>query len=107
MTTMPSFLVYPLSFRSPLHVGKRGVGLEATRSYVPADTLFSALCVAWRELYGASDLCGQLLEPFSAGRGPFFLTSAFPQAAGVRFFPRPLLYHQVRQLTARTKLSSV
>src|SRR6516162_2389568 len=93
---MASFLAYSLSFRSPLHVGRRGVGLEATRSHVPADTLFSALCVAWRELYGAEDLCGRLLDRFTAGQGPFFLTSAFPLAAGVRFYPRPLLHHRVR-----------
>jgi CRISPR-associated protein Csm4 len=88
---MPSFPTYSLSFRSPLHIGRRGVGLEATRTHVPADTLFSALCSAWRELYGVEDLQAKVLDRFIAGQGPFFLTSAFPAAAGVRFYPRPLL----------------
>jgi CRISPR-associated protein Csm4 len=79
------------------------VGLEATRTYIPADTLFSALCMAWRELYGAEDLSGQLLDRFTAGQAPFFLTSAFPLAAGVRFYPRPLLQGLVRPAEGEEK----
>jgi CRISPR-associated protein Csm4 len=84
---------YILTFRSPLHVGERGVGLETARTHVPADTLFSALCSAWRVLYGVEALYRDVLDWFLAGDGsePFFLTSAFPWGSSVRFFPRPLL----------------
>jgi CRISPR-associated protein Csm4 len=99
---MPSFLACPLRFRSPLHVGRRGVGLEATRAYVPADTLFSALCSVWRELYGAEHLRTEVLDRFNAGRGPFYLTSAFPTAAGARFYPKPLVRRQL-QLAAQAE----
>ncbi len=81
--------LYHLRFRSPLHIGERGVGLEETRAYVPADTLFSAISTAWRWLYGTSSLEQQLLEPFIAEQPPFLLTSAFPFAGDVRFYPKP------------------
>jgi CRISPR-associated protein Csm4 len=90
---MPSFLTYRLIFRAPLHIGERGVGLEVTRTHVPADTLFSALCSAWRELYGVEGLRNDILDWFTdvdGGSEPFVLSSAFPCAAGVRFFPKPL-----------------
>ncbi len=81
--------LYRLRFRSPLHIGERGVGLEETREYLPADTLFSAICTAWRWLYGEQSLTHQLLDPFVAGSPSFLLTSAFPFAGDVLFFPRP------------------
>jgi CRISPR-associated protein Csm4 len=90
---MPLFSSYRLHFRSPLHIGERGVGLEETRTHVPADTLFSALCSMWRELYGVEALCEDVLDWFTedaGGNEPFFLSSAFPFAGSVRFFPRPL-----------------
>jgi CRISPR-associated protein Csm4 len=84
---------YTLTFRSPLHIGDRGVGLEATRTHVSADTLFSALCSAWRTIYGIEGLYRDVLDWFleEGGNEPFFLSSAFPWAGCVRFFPRPLL----------------
>jgi hypothetical protein len=90
---MPAFSTYRLTFRSPLHIGERGVGLEATRTYVSADTLFSALCSMWRELYGVDALRGDVLDWFTEDEGgnePFFLSSAFPFAGSVRLFPKPL-----------------
>jgi CRISPR-associated protein Csm4 len=90
---MPVFSSYYLRFRSPLHIGERGVGLEETRIHVPADTLFSALCVMWRELYGVEALHADVLDWFTEDEGgsePFFLSSAFPLAGGVRLFPKPL-----------------
>ncbi|MBL8188518.1 MAG: type III-A CRISPR-associated RAMP protein Csm4 [Acidobacteria bacterium] len=81
---------YSLGFRAPLHIGERGVGLEESRTFAPADTLFSALCTMWRELYGVPEL-EKLLQDFQTGTSPFLLTSAFPYAGTVRFFPRPML----------------
>jgi CRISPR-associated protein Csm4 len=91
---MPPFSTYRLTFRAPLHIGERGVGLEVTRTHVPADTLFSALCSVWRELYGVNGLRNDLLDWFTEAEGgnePFVLSSAFPFAGGVRFFPKPLM----------------
>src|SRR5262249_7523931 len=90
---MPVFSSYHLNFRSPLHIGERGVGLEETRIHVPADTLFSALCSMWRELYSVEALREDVLDWFTEDEGgsePFFLSSAFPYVDGVRFFPKPL-----------------
>lgn len=82
--------VYHLQFRSPLRIGERGVGLEATRNDIPADTLFSAICSAWRLLYGATSLENDLLKSFQqAATVPFLITSAFPFAGDVRFYPKP------------------
>ena len=49
---MSKHVTYHLNFRSPLHLGRRGVGLEATEISIPADTLFSAICQTWRTFYG-------------------------------------------------------
>lgn len=65
--------------------------MEATKTYIPADTLFSAICSAWRLLYDANSLQVELLQPFSASESvPFLISSAFPFAGGVRFYPKPL-----------------
>ena len=65
---MASIFAYPLRLRSPLHVGERGVGLEAARHFVPADTLFSALCSVWRLLYGVDALGRDVLARSSTER---------------------------------------
>ena len=44
----------------------------------------------WRELYGVTEL-EKLLQAFQTDTPPFLLTSAFPYAGKVRFFPRPLV----------------
>lgn len=87
---MATTIGYHLTFRAPLHIGERGVGLEESRTFASADTLFSAVCMMWRELYGVAEL-ETLLRAFQTDAPPFLLTSAFPFAGTVRFFPRPLL----------------
>lgn len=82
-------LCISLALKGPLHIGHFiGVDREAVEEWVPADTLFGALVNAWA-------LTGQdveaLLKGFKAGDPPFLLTSAFPQAGAVRFYPRPWL----------------
>jgi CRISPR-associated protein Csm4 len=73
----------------PLHVGQFiGVGREAALEWVPADTLFGAIVSAWAELGLAVP---ELLAGFHDGDPPFLLTSAFPRAGTVRFYPRPWL----------------
>ena len=86
---MSKHVTYHLNFRSPLHLGRRGVGLEETEISIPADTLFSAICQTWRTFYGEESLT-DFLAQYETGE-PFLLTSAFPFAGDIRFFPKPLI----------------
>jgi len=85
---MPTLIPYSLAFRGGLHVGTRGVNLEESGAVLPADTLFAALLHAWRR---AGRDVEALTAPFVAAPPdpPFLLTSAFPYAGGVRFYPMP------------------
>ena len=91
---MPNLTEYRLIFRSGFHVGMRGVDLEESAVYLPSDTLFAALVDAHRRAGGDPDA---LLASFPRLQGeevvdgdpPFRLTSAFPFAGAVRFFPMP------------------
>lgn len=96
---MARYTAYHLAFRSPLHVGERGVGLEVARTHLPADTLFSAVCSVWRLFSGEDSLCLDFLRKYDGtgpdgartdNRVPMLLSSAFPFAGQVRFFPKPL-----------------
>ncbi len=84
---MPELHPYHLRFPGGLHLGTRGVNLEEAGVQLPADTLFSALVVSWL-LQGQDP--GAFAAPFLAGDPPFLLTSAFPFAGGVRFYPMPV-----------------
>ena len=86
---MSNRVTYHLNFRSPLHLGRRGVGLEKTEISIPADTLFSAICQTWRTFYGEEHLT-DFLAQYETGE-PFLLTSAFPFVDDIRFFPKPLI----------------
>jgi len=80
--------------RGAFHLGERGIGYEETAEWIHADTLFGALCAAWVVLYGEDALTADLLPPRPVPREwtpPFVLSSAFPYAGSVRFFPAPLL----------------
>ena len=83
---MPQLATYDLEFHSGLHLGTRGLNLEESSPYVPADTLFSSLVHAWRYTGGdAAAWCSAFLaDP------PFLITSAFPRAGQVRFYPMPV-----------------
>lgn len=93
---MPERACYQLAARSPFHFGERGVGIEEASLVLHSDTLFSALCLTLREL-------GQDLDKFlgqfprltskglEGGPPPLRLSSAYPYAGSVLFFPRPML----------------
>ena len=83
---MSNRVTYYLSFRSPLHLGRRGIGLEETEIWIPADTLFSAICQTWRTFYGEESLTDFLTQYETAE--PFLLTSTFPFVGDIRFFPQ-------------------
>lgn len=84
---MPLLQPIALSFLHGLHVGTRGVNLDEAGIYLPSDTLFSALVDTWRRMGGAVE---DWMAPFIAGTPPFLLTSAFPYAGKVRFYPVPV-----------------
>lgn len=100
---MAEWVGYRLAARSPFHIGERGVGIEETSVMLHSDTLFSALCLILRELGEDLDallgcfprLLVQENSPPRCWPGqeppPFRLSSAFPYAGDVHFFPRPML----------------
>ena len=102
---MSKHVTYYLNFRSPLHLGRRGVGLEETEISIPADTLFSAICQTWRTFYGEESLT-DFLAQYETDE-PFLLTSAFPFAGDSRFFPKPLIDLDVNADDDRKKLKKV
>lgn len=94
---MAAMKLFKLAPRTAFHFGQRGVGVEGTQVFCHADTLFSALCLTLRELDpGGSAALTALVEQFPrqghpTGPPPFRLTSAFPYAGDVLFFPKPLV----------------
>ncbi len=81
---------YRLTLHSALHQGVQGFAREGAALTVPSDTLFSALVVGWAHVGVDVDAC---LAPYLAGEPPLRVTSTFPYAGDVRFYPRPLLRH--------------
>ena len=97
---MPTYTVYRLTFKKQFHLGRASgaaqagsLGLEKTECYIPADVLFSAICEMWRQFYDAKSLTA-FLDRYTQGDKalPFMLTSAFPFAGDVYFFPKPLTF---------------
>lgn len=98
---MRTYTVYRLTFKSQLHLGRvtgpaqaGSLGLENTETYIPADTLFSAICQMWTTFYDPESLT-DFLNRYTeeSTKLPFTLTSAFPFANNVYFFPKPLIFH--------------
>ena len=101
---MGTYTVYRLTFKTQLHLGRASgpaqegsLGLEKTEIYVPADTLFSAICQTWTTFYDAESLTA-FLDGYTEDRSvlPFMLTSAFPFAGDIYLFPKPLHYRPVK-----------
>lgn len=84
---MAELTVYRLTFRSGFHIGVRGVNLEESGIYIPSTTLFAAMFDASLRAGGDPE---RLAKPFVEGDPPFLLTSAFPYAGEVYFFPMPV-----------------
>lgn len=97
---MEDYTVYRLKFKTQLHLGRAtgaaqtgSLGLEKTETYISADTLFSAICQTWSTFYDTASLT-DFLKPYTEQSPtlPFMLTSAFPYADNVYFFPIPLTF---------------
>jgi CRISPR-associated protein Csm4 len=83
---MPQLKIYHLTFPRGLHIGRGGVeSVEDSLEYVPSDTLFAALLDTWRHM-------GKDLDSLVSNKGKpaLLLTSAFPFAGKVRFYPKPI-----------------
>ncbi|MEA3408139.1 MAG: type III-A CRISPR-associated RAMP protein Csm4 [Chloroflexota bacterium] len=83
---MPEITYYHLAPKAALHIGARGMEQEETLSYVPSDTLFSALFVSWL-LRGSPEVWSDAFS--NPQETPFLLTSAYPRVGEVRFYPMP------------------
>ena len=86
---------YHLQFRTGVHLGRPGhsldpqnVDLETSETWIPADTLFSAICQTWAQFYDSQDL-SRFLDRFQQESPPLLLTSAFPFVGQQRLFPKP------------------
>jgi len=74
---------------SYFHFGEQGLGQEETRAFWSSDSLFSALVARLAILQGGQAV-DDWMRPFLSGSPPLLLTSLFPFAGDVRFFPIPL-----------------
>ena len=68
---------YRLRPLDAVHIGRRGVGLEATDGVFHSDALFNALCYAALDA-GGEDGLYRFLAPFLAGEPPFLIGSTLP-----------------------------
>lgn len=86
---MPTLIPYALTFRGGLRLGLRDVDPAKSGQMIPSDTLFAALTDCVRR--SGADV-NAWLAPFTASppAPPFLLTSAFPFAGQVRFYPMPV-----------------
>jgi CRISPR-associated protein Csm4 len=75
------------------HFGQHGLGQEQTMVTMPSDSLFAALVARMARTYGAQAV-DQFCRPFTEGKPPFVLSSTFPFAGDVRFFPVPRVSNQ-------------
>lgn len=111
---MATYTVYRLTFKTQLHLGRTSgpaqegsLGLEKTETYIPADTLFSAICQMWTAFYTPESLA-TFLKGYTEDRTvlPFMLTSAFPFAKKVYLFPKPLIFSTSSKKSKRVQFVS-
>lgn len=70
------------------HFGLHGMGQEETSPTMPSDSLFAALVARLARSAEAAQV-QQFCQPFVEGNPPFVISSTFPRAGAVRFFPPP------------------
>ena len=111
---MATYTVYRLTFKTQLHLGRASgpaqggsLGLEKTETYIPADTLFSAICQMWTTFYDTESLI-TFLDDYKEKSSvlPFVLTSAFPFAKDVYLFPKPLTLSASSKKSKRVRFVS-
>ncbi|MBN1997826.1 type III-A CRISPR-associated RAMP protein Csm4 [candidate division KSB1 bacterium] len=82
--------IVKIKFTSPLRIGRPGIGLENTNDRINSDTLFSALCHVYDEMYGREAI-SEFLDDYDAGP-PFLLSSCFPFVGNEYYLPRPFVH---------------
>jgi CRISPR-associated protein Csm4 len=80
--------VWKISGSSGFHFGRHGLGQEETLTTMPSDSLFAAL-VNRLAVSGGAAAVDAFVQPFKEKSPPFALSSTFPFAGGVLFFPVP------------------
>lgn len=70
------------------HFGRHGLGQEETAINMPSDSLFAAIISRLAARLGGD--VEAFMRPFLEGTPPFALSSTFPFAGKVRFFPVPV-----------------
>ena len=111
---MGIYTVYRLKFKTQLHLGRAtgaaqtgSLGLEKTETYIPADTLFSAICQMWTTFYDTASLTDFLNQYTAENESlPFTLTSAFPFAHDFYLFPKPLIFKSTSKKSKRVQFVS-
>lgn len=73
------------------HFGQHGLGQENTMATMPSDSLFAALVARLARTGGAQAVQNFCKLFLNGGDPPFVLSSTFPLAGNVRFFPVPAL----------------
>ncbi len=85
---MPDFLI-KFRFLSPLRIGCEEIDLQGLADGLHSDTLFSALCHTFAELYGSAWLA-DWLEQYKS-EPSFIISSAFPFFQDRCYLPKPFL----------------
>jgi len=75
--------------RGAFHFGEHGIEQEESRLTWPSDSLFAAIIARLASLHGDTAVQAWLGTPQQPRTPPFLLTSTFPFAGDVRFFPVP------------------
>jgi CRISPR-associated protein Csm4 len=70
------------------HFGRHGLGQEETAITMSSDSLFAAL-INRRAVSANAQAVNDFIKPFIDGEPPFALSSTFPFAGDVHFFPVP------------------
>jgi len=81
-------VIFDLKPSAALHVGEFvGIERESVLAHIPSDTLFAAMVTAWQRR--GADLTARL-QACQATPPAVWLSSAFPRAGSVRFYPMPM-----------------
>jgi CRISPR-associated protein Csm4 len=80
--------IYHLTMRGPLHQGEFiGIHRENILDRIPSDSLCAAIVAAWKKT--GADIRARLSALEAKTEPPFRVTSGFPLAGDVRFYPAP------------------
>jgi len=84
-----------IDFKTLPRFGKAGLDDQDVRDHLGADQFFSALSLAWIEVFGLTDYENAVLKPFleaeSLEKLPWLHSSFFPEINGELYLPAPLI----------------